>query len=90
VSEYLVEVYVPRAAAAFAMPPLQDVSGAAEQLTRAGRHVQLLSSIYLPEDETCLYIYQGQSGDAVREAAARSGLLVERVLEAVCEQGAIR
>jgi hypothetical protein len=90
VSEYLVEVYVPRAVAAAAMPPLRDVSGVAEQLSRAGRQVQLLSSIYLPEDETCLYIYQGQSGDAVREAAARSGLLVERVLEAVCEQGATK
>jgi hypothetical protein len=87
-SEYLVEVYVPRAAAAVAMPPLEDVSGVAEQLTRAGMQVQLLSSIFLPEDETCFYIYAGQSGDAVREAAARSGLLVERVMEAVCEQGA--
>lgn len=86
-SEYLVEAYVPRSAAASALPSLQLVSGVAEQLTRGGRRVELLRSIFVPEDETCFYLFEGQSDEAVREAATRSGLQVERVMEAVSDLG---
>lgn len=89
-SEFLVEVYVPRAAAASAMPRLEEVLGMADELTRGGRHVQLLRSIFVPDDETCFYLYEGQSGEAVREAATRSGLQVERVVEAVSTAGTTR
>jgi hypothetical protein len=74
-----------RAAGAAAGSNLEHVSGIADQLTRAGTHVNVLSCFFVPEDETCFYHFEGQSGDAVREAAARSGLLVERVMEAVTE-----
>jgi hypothetical protein len=85
VSEYLVEVYIPRAAPAAARPNLEHVSGVAAQLTRSGTQVNVLSSIFVPEEETCFYHFEGQSGDAVREVATKSGLLVERVMEAVSE-----
>jgi hypothetical protein len=78
-SEFLVEVYVPRDAVP-AMPGLEHVPGA----------VQLLRSIFVPADETCFYLFEGQSGDAVHEAATRSGLRVERVVEPVSSTGAKR
>lgn len=74
-----------RAAAASAHPNLDDVSGVADQLTRDGTQVEVLRAIFVPEDETCFYHFVGSSGDAVREAATRSGLHVERVMEAVSE-----
>ncbi|HEV2361046.1 MAG TPA: hypothetical protein VGS21_05045, partial [Acidimicrobiales bacterium] len=63
-SEYLVEVYVSRRAAS--QLPTQDViSGVAAELTRAGKQVNFVRSILLPDDETCLYHFEGDS-DAVR------------------------
>ena len=84
-SEYLVEVFVSRAVAESAMPRLEDVSGAAES-----KHVHLLRSILIPEDETCFYHFEGPSGEAVREAATRSGLQVERVVQAVSETRVVK
>lgn len=86
-SEFLVEVYRSRASAAAAPPQLEQVSGAAEELRREGQHVRFLQSIFVPEDETCFYLYEAHSDGAVREAANRSGLLIDRVVEAVWEGG---
>jgi len=82
VSEFLVEVYATREAAT-AVPGSEEVAAAAEQLTREGRHVQLVRSIFVPEDETCFYIFQAQAGDDVREAATRAGLRFDHVRKAV-------
>jgi hypothetical protein len=80
-SEYMVEVYVPRAGAAEAAPAPDHVSRVAEDLTREGRRVQLVRAILVPEDETCLYLFRAQTGDVVREAAMRAGLRFEHVVE---------
>ena len=85
-SEYLVEVYLSRAVAE-STPRLEHVPGVADELARDGAQVQLLRSIFVPEDEMCFYHFEGQSGEAVREAAARLGLQVERLVEAVSESG---
>ncbi len=84
VSEFLVEVYVTKQTEA-AVPGSDKVAAAAEQLTREGRQVRLLRSIFIPEDETCFYIFQAQTGDAVREAATRAGLRFDRVRKAVTD-----
>jgi hypothetical protein len=68
------------------MPRCEEISAAAEQLTREGTRVRLVRSILVPEDETCFYLFRAQSGDAVRAAAARAGLRFERVVEAVGER----
>lgn len=82
-AEFLVEHYVSRT------EPLAAEQGAArarlvaEQLTREGTPVRCLRSIFVPEDETCFYLYEANSADDVRAAAERAGLLFERVAEAV-------
>ena len=83
VLHYLAEVYVSRHAAPAGTPSLDEVSLAAHQLTREGTPVRLLQSIYVPEDETGFYLFRAGSGEAVREAAARAGLRLERISEAV-------
>jgi hypothetical protein len=85
VSEFLVEAYRPRNASGCAAPAVEDVSVAADELTREGRPVRLVRSFFLPSDETCFYLYQATSLDAVQEAATRAGLQVERINEAVSD-----
>jgi hypothetical protein len=60
---------------------------AAEQLTGEGTPVEFVRSIFIAEDETCLYVYQAESVEAVLAAAARSSLRFEHVSEAVTELG---
>lgn len=88
-SEYLVEVYRSRAAVT-SVPQREHVPRAADGPGRDGAPVQLLRSIFVPEDETCFYHFEGRSGEAVREAATRLGLQVERVVEAITESGEVR
>ncbi len=63
---------------------------AAEQLTREGTAVELVRAIFIPGDETCIYLYKADSPDAVREAGARSSLRFERISEAHTDLGLLR
>ena len=53
----------------------------AQELTSAGTPVRFVRSIFLPDEETCLLLYEADSEDAVRAAATRAGLAFERVVE---------
>lgn len=85
-AEFLVELYLSRTDTAAVEIGAENARLAAEELSREGIPVRYLSSIFVPEDETCFYMYQAASADAVREAALRAKLPFERVIEAV-EQG---
>jgi hypothetical protein len=82
-TEYLVEVYLSRSGGVEASAA--RARQAAEQLTREGTPVLYLSSIFVPADETCFFLYQAASAEAVHEAARRASLAFERVSEAVAE-----
>ncbi len=56
---------------------------AADELTREGTPVRLVRSILIPEDETCFYLYEAETAEAVREAARRAALPLERITEAI-------
>lgn len=81
-SEFLVEAYASRVATASDPPPVHDVSRAAEELTREGTPVRFLRTIFVPAEETCFYLYEASSVEAVMQAAGRAGLAFERVTEA--------
>jgi hypothetical protein len=85
VLEFLVEAYVSRFTAATGTRHADDVSKAAEQITRDGKYVRLKRWIFVPEEETGFYLFHAQSEDAVREAATRGGLRIERVVEAISD-----
>jgi len=88
VSEFLVEVYLSRGAASAARPRLEEVVSATEELTREGEPVRFLHSIFVPEDETGFYLFEAPSDRAACEAASRSGLLINRVVQVEWEGGA--
>jgi hypothetical protein len=81
--EYLVEVYLTRSQGVEACAVRARL--AAEELTREGTSVLYLSSIFVPDDETCFFLYQAASAEAVHEAARRAALPFERVSEAVAD-----
>jgi hypothetical protein len=47
--------------------------------------VRFVRSVFIPEDETCLCVYQASSAEDVREAARRAQLPSNRVVEAITE-----
>jgi len=82
-AEFLVETYAPRETPNAGVLRIDEVARAAAEVTKPGAEVRLLRAIFLPADETCFYLYQSSSADAVREAAARARLPLERITEAV-------
>ena len=82
-AEFVVECYVSRADAGAVARGAERARLAAEELTREGTPVRYLRSIFVPEDETCFFMCEAVSADAVREAARRAALPFERVAEAV-------
>jgi hypothetical protein len=80
--EFLLELYVARSDADGVERAVADASLAAEALTREGTPVRCLSSIFVPEDETCFLLYEADSADIVREAAGRAALPFERITAA--------
>lgn len=82
-AEFLVECYASRIDAAALTDGSERARVAAEEVTREGTWVSFVRSIFVPEDETCFYLYESASAEIVREAARRAGLAFERVAEAV-------
>jgi hypothetical protein len=83
VREFVTEHYLPADGEEAAARGADAACSAAEQLRREGIVVQLVRSIFIPEDETCIYLYRGDSIEAVQAVAGRAALSLERVAEAV-------
>lgn len=79
---YLVEVYLSRAGSDGLAAAAARARSAAETMALEGLHVRWLRTIFVPEDETCFYLYEAASAEFVREAGRRAGLVFERVLAA--------
>jgi len=86
-AEYLVELYVSRDDRAAVVSGAKRARAAAEDLTEENVPVRYVRTIFVPEDETCFFLYEAGSAEAVREAARRAGLGDERIAEA---HGALR
>jgi Protein of unknown function (DUF4242) len=81
--EFLVELYVSRTDGASVESNAERSRIAAEELTREGTPVRYVRSIFVPDDETCFYLYEATSADDVREVARRAALPFERIAEAI-------
>ena len=56
---------------------------AAQELTSEGTPVRYVRSLFVPDDELCLWLYEATSAEAVGEATRRAAIEVERVVAAV-------
>lgn len=82
---FLVELYLARGDVGGVERSARAARLAAEQLTREGTPVRFVRSLFVPDDETCFYVYEAASVETVREAARRAALPFERVTEAVAD-----
>jgi hypothetical protein len=80
-TEYLVELYVPKTNCAAVAVEAERLTNAAAELTAEGRTVRLVQSIFVPEDETCFLLVQAATPENVLETARRAALRIERVVE---------
>ena len=76
---YLAEAYVPRTAVGGAWDVAARAAAAAEGM--AG--VTLVSTLFLPEDETCFLLYEAVSAELLGEAGRRTRIPWQRVQEAI-------
>ena len=79
-TSFLVEAYTPHAG-------IDEIearaSSAAEAISRDGRQVRYLRSIYVAEDETCFHLFDADSADLVRQVSEHAQLDPQRIVEAV-------
>jgi Protein of unknown function (DUF4242) len=85
VAEFLLEFYVARTHNGVVEHGAERARIAANQLTRDGTPIRFVRSIFVPEDETCFYLYEAETVEAVREAARRAALPLERIVEAISD-----
>ena len=76
------ETYLARGAAGERASRESRARSAAEELTRKRTPVRFDHSIYLPEDETCFFVFDAPSGRDAALTAQRAGLDPIRVVEA--------
>src|SRR4029077_15719674 len=82
-AECLVELYVSREDPAAVESGAERARAAADQVTEEGAAVRYVRVIFVPEDETCFFLYEAASAEAVRDAACRAGLSSGRITEAL-------
>ena len=80
--EFLAETYTPREAPG-AAARAGDLARAAAHAGRPGAPVRFLGAIAVPAEETCFWLYQAPTAEAVRAAMAAAGLRPERITPAV-------
>ena len=80
---YLVERYLPHTTPERLGTTALRAKQAAEQLSAGGTTVRYLHSTFLPQDETCLCLFEAGSAHAVAEANEAAGLPYERISEAI-------
>ena len=82
-SKYLVERHLP----GITPDQLTAAAGAARnasaEMTREGVPVQYLRSTFIPGEERCYCLFEGDSEEAVKDANTRAGLPFDRIVPAL-------
>ncbi|MDX6505607.1 MAG: hypothetical protein QOE36_415 [Gaiellaceae bacterium] len=79
---YLAERYLSRLARCDLAVAASRIEAAAAELTREGSATRYVRTIFVPAEETCFYLFEAESADAVASVGGRADLAFERVLEA--------
>src|SRR5262245_19008355 len=80
---YLIEAYLARGNERELAETARRARAAAEGLKGYGGPVRYVGSIFLPQEETCFYLYEAPSAEAVREVSRLAGIVPDRVADAV-------
>jgi hypothetical protein len=86
VTQFLVEVFTPRANSGKLATAERRAMQAASQLSGADGEVHFVRATYIPEDEICFFVFDAPSGRDAALVAQRAGLEAIRVVEAVSSE----
>ena len=81
--EFMLELYASRSDRAAVLDRAKRARTCAKQVRREGEAVRLSLVIFVPDDETCLLVYEAASVESVRRCAQLAGLPVEHIVEAI-------
>ena len=76
-TQFMIELYAPHG----------DCDAVAATTDRLGRHIDVVRSIFVAEDETCFVFVKAVAVGDVHAAAARAQLELERVVETTFDTG---
>jgi len=80
-SRYLVELVAPSSGWQDLQQLTARARAGAEELSSEGIAVRFLRSIYVPEDQSCFFLYEGDTTEAVGEAGRRARLQIAGIAE---------
>jgi hypothetical protein len=81
--EFMLELYVSRSGRDAVPDRAERARTCAKRARRDGEAIRLSLVIFVPEDETCLLVYEAASVESVRRCAHLAGLPAERIVEAI-------
>jgi hypothetical protein len=79
---FMVETYLSRDATGEPEATIARATLAAASIAAEGDQIRYLRAIFLPDDETCLLLFEAASSDVVRMLAQRARLDPDRVMPA--------
>ena len=79
----MLELYASRSDRDTVLARAERARTCAREVRREGAAVRLSLVIFVPEDETCLLVYEAASVESVRRCAHLAGLPVEHIVEAI-------
>jgi hypothetical protein len=82
-TRYLVELERPSAGWGELQFVTARARAGAEQLAAEGAPVRFLRAIFVPEDQSCCFLYEAGSAEVVAEAGRRAQLAIQAVQESV-------
>lgn len=82
-SIFIVERYLPGVSLRELSRLLERVGEAAAAMNAQGVSIRLLSSTFVPEEESCTCQFEASSSEAIDEANRRAGAGFARVIQAV-------
>ena len=87
---FIVETYLSRSAKGEPDRTIARTVAAVADLVASGEVIRYLRSIYVPDDEICLLLFEAGSADTVGLAARRAGLDPDRIALADSRERASR
>jgi Protein of unknown function (DUF4242) len=82
VPRYMVERHLPGITNEQLMAAAGSAKSTTAEMTDEGTPVRYLRSTFVPREEKCFCLFEGESEDAVREANERAQIPFERIHEA--------
>jgi hypothetical protein len=84
---YLVETYLPKLGERDCQEAADRAQRTSAELSLEGIPVRYVRSLFVPEDETCFYIFEAESREAVATASRLAGLGYVRIVPVTLDLG---